>query len=63
VTLSIERVTQEVKDPETGEVIRKLTTKVGEIKLTDVDGQSSLGELISGALPQVGDLAKPMATE
>lgn len=63
MTLSIERVTQEVKDPETGEVIRKLTTKVGEIKLTDVDGQSSLGELISGALPQVGDLAKPMATE
>ncbi|AFZ45726.1 Curli production assembly/transport component CsgG [Halothece sp. PCC 7418] len=61
MVVSIERVTQEVKDPETGEVIRTLTTKLGEVKLTDVDAKSSLGQWISGtATPQVGDLAKPM---
>jgi len=48
--------------PETGEVIRKLTTKVGEVKLTDVDAKSSLGKLISGATPQVGDVAKPITS-
>ncbi len=60
--VSIERVTQEVKDPETGEVIRQLTSKLAEVRLTDVDAKSSLGQLISGSeSPQVGDIAKPMA--
>lgn len=63
MTVSIERVTDEIKDPETGEILRKLTTQVAEVKLTDVDGKSSLGEIISGAPPKVGDVAKPMVTE
>jgi len=61
MVVSIERVTQEVKDPQSGEVIRTLTTKLGEVQLTDVDAKSSLGQWISGTgTPQVGDIAKPM---
>lgn len=59
MTVSIEKVTEEVTDPETGEVLRQLTEEVATVKLTDVDARSSMGELISGSLPEVGDVAKP----
>lgn len=55
--LSIERVSKEIKDPETGEVIRRLTTQVGVVELTDVDGKSSVGKIVSGSDFQVGDVA------
>lgn len=57
MTVSIERVSKEIKDPQTGEVIRRLTEEVGKIKLTDVDAKSSVGEVVSGANFQVGDTA------
>ncbi|HKQ88363.1 MAG TPA: CsgG/HfaB family protein, partial [Candidatus Acidoferrales bacterium] len=40
--LSIERVTKEIKDPTTGAVIRRMTTPVGVVKVTDVDALSSV---------------------
>jgi curli biogenesis system outer membrane secretion channel CsgG len=55
--VSIERVSKEIKDPTTGEVIRRLTEKVGEIELTDVDEKSSVGTVISGANFKIGDMA------
>lgn len=55
--VSIERVSKEIKDPETGEIIRRLTEKIGEIELTDVDEKSSVGKVVSGADFQVGDMA------
>jgi curli biogenesis system outer membrane secretion channel CsgG len=41
--LNVERVTKEIKDPATGQVIRKMSTTVGVIKLTDVDAISAVG--------------------
>ena len=65
--LSIERKPKPVIDPVTGRVIRIKTKKIGEIKLTEVDFQSSLGEIISRnnklSQFQVGDLAKPINPE
>jgi curli biogenesis system outer membrane secretion channel CsgG len=57
MTIAIERVTREVKDPATGEVIRTVTTPVGRIELTSVDGRSSEGRVVSGSGMQVGDRA------
>jgi curli biogenesis system outer membrane secretion channel CsgG len=57
--VSIERVTQAVKDPATGKVIRQITQPLGLVELIDVDGQSSVGQILSGAKFKVGDLAKP----
>jgi curli biogenesis system outer membrane secretion channel CsgG len=57
--VSIERVSKEITDPETGEVIRTLTETVGIVELTDVDAKSSIGKIISGNNFQVGDIAKP----
>ncbi|AUC61927.1 CsgG family porin [Cyanobacterium sp. HL-69] len=58
--LSIERVSREVTDPETGEVIRRITDQVGVIELQDVDSTSSQGRIVSGSSFRVGDIASPM---
>ncbi|ERN42648.1 uncharacterized protein KR51_00006380 [Rubidibacter lacunae KORDI 51-2] len=58
--VSVERVTREVTDPETGAVLRRLTSEIGRMELYDVDRDSSLGRVISGASPQAGDVAKPL---
>jgi len=56
--LTIERVTKEIKDPATGTVIRRLSSQIGLIQLTDVDDVSSVGKVVSGSDLKVGDLAK-----
>lgn len=57
MTLSIERVTREVKDPATGEVLRTVTSPVGQIELTEVDARSGVGRIVSGSGFQIGDRA------
>jgi curli biogenesis system outer membrane secretion channel CsgG len=56
--MSVERVTSTIKDPVTGAVLRKMTTKVGELQVTDVDDISAVCKAVSGAGYQVGDVAK-----
>ncbi len=56
--LSIERVTREIKDPTTGNVLRRLTTSVGVVKATDVDNVSAICTPVSGTDFKVGDMAK-----
>lgn len=49
------RITKEVTDPSSGEVIRHLTTTVGVVKATDVDARSSICTIVSGTGFQPGD--------
>jgi curli biogenesis system outer membrane secretion channel CsgG len=56
--LTIERVTREIKDPTTGAVIRRLSTSVGVVKVTDVDDLSSVCAPVSGSGFKTGDTAK-----
>lgn len=56
--LSIERVTMEIKDPSTGKVIRRMTTPVGVVRVTDVDDVSAVTTPVSGTDFKVGDAAK-----
>jgi curli biogenesis system outer membrane secretion channel CsgG len=56
--LSVERVTREIKDPATGQVIRRLTAPVGLIRVTDVDDISAIATAVSGAGFKVGDAVK-----
>jgi hypothetical protein len=46
---SVERVTQEIKDPATGAVIRRMTSNLGEIVVTDVDEISAVCRLSQAA--------------
>jgi curli biogenesis system outer membrane secretion channel CsgG len=56
--LTVQRVTKEIKDPSTGQVIRRLTSPVGTIRLTDVDAISAVGTPVSGSDFKVGDAVK-----
>jgi hypothetical protein len=56
--LNVERVTREIKDPATGQTIRRMTSPVGVIRLTDVDDISAVGTPVSGSGFKVGDSAK-----
>jgi curli biogenesis system outer membrane secretion channel CsgG len=56
--LLVLRVGKEIKDPETGAVIRRLTSSVGVIRATDVDDASAVCTPVSGAGFKVGDRVK-----
>jgi curli biogenesis system outer membrane secretion channel CsgG len=58
--LEVVRVTKEIKDPSTGEVIRRLTSSVGIIQATDVDEKSSVCTVVSGSDFLVGDRVRPV---
>ncbi len=58
--LSIGRVSREIKDPSTGQVIRRVTEQVGIVEINNVDANSSEGRIISGSGLRVGDIASPM---
>jgi len=61
--LEVFRVTKEIKDPSTGEVIRRLTSTVGVIEATDVDEKSSVCTVVSGSDFQVGDRVRDAPTQ
>ncbi len=52
------RVTKEIKDPTTGNVLRRLTNTVGVIKATDVDDVSAICTAVSGTDFKTGDRVK-----
>jgi curli biogenesis system outer membrane secretion channel CsgG len=56
--MNVERVTKEIKDPATGKVLRRLSTPVGVIKITDVDEVSAMATPVSGTGFKVGDAVK-----
>lgn len=56
--LTVERVTREIKDPASGQVIRRMTSPVGVIRVTDVDEVSAVATAVSGSGFRVGDSVK-----
>jgi curli biogenesis system outer membrane secretion channel CsgG len=56
--LNVERVTKEIKDPSRGAVIRRLSSTVGVIRITDVDDISAVAVPVSGLGFKVGDAVK-----
>ncbi len=53
--LSVRRVTREVKDPATGQVIRLLTEKIGEVVITEVDELSAVGKYTGSTPAKIKD--------
>jgi curli biogenesis system outer membrane secretion channel CsgG len=56
--LTVQRVSQEIKDPASGKVIRRLTSDVGEIRVVDVDATSAIADVVSGSGFKVSDTVK-----
>lgn len=58
MNLSIERVVKEVKDPQTGKVLRSITSPIGRVELIEVSNGYATGKIVSGAGFKVQDVAK-----
>ncbi len=58
--LSVDRVTKEIKDPSTGAVLRRMSSTIGYLRVTDVDDISSVASVISGTGFKVGDAVKTL---
>lgn len=56
--LSVERVVREVKDPDTGMVLREVTEVIGTVKVTEVDEKSAVGVFTGATAPTIGDRVK-----
>jgi len=57
-TLTVERVSKEIKDPATGKVLRRMSTSIGMVKVTDVDDVSAVCSVVSGTGFKTGDAVK-----
>lgn len=58
MNLSIERVVKEVKDPQTGKVLRSITSPVGRVELIEVSNGYATGKIVSGSGFKIQDVAK-----
>ena len=56
--LEVRRKMREIKDPATGRVIRTVEDKLGEVTITEVDEQSSVGDYRGASPARVGDTVK-----
>ncbi len=56
--LGIYRKVREVKDPETGKILRAIENHLGSVTITEADGSSSVGTFSGGMPPKVGDTVK-----
>lgn len=55
---TVERPIKEVKDPETGKVLRVLSDKVGEVVITEIDDVSAVGKYTGSQPAKVKDKVK-----
>ncbi|WP_158506176.1 CsgG/HfaB family protein [Synechocystis sp. PCC 7509] len=60
MNLSIERVVKQVKDPQTGKVLRSITSPIGRVELIEVSNGYATGKIVSGSGFKVQDVAKPV---
>ena len=57
-TLLVRRGTRKITDPATGKVLRVIEESVGQVRITDVDAQSSVGKFTGAGTAKVGDTVK-----
>jgi hypothetical protein len=53
--LQIKRASREVRDPVTGKVIRRIEENIGEVAITEVDENSSVGTYTGSIPAKIGD--------
>jgi curli biogenesis system outer membrane secretion channel CsgG len=58
MTLSVRRLSREIKDPASGRVIRKVEDTLGTLTITEADEESAVGTFSGATPPKVGDTVK-----
>jgi curli biogenesis system outer membrane secretion channel CsgG len=61
--LAVRRPGREIKDPATGKVLRRIEEPLGELSITEVDGESATGTFSGAGKPRVGDAVRTMASK
>lgn len=61
-TFDVYRVTKIIKDPETGEILGKKTSRVGSVRVTTVDKRFSVAVPVDGTDFMAGDIVKEVLT-
>ena len=56
--LAVKRVGRKITDPATGKVLRQMEDSIGQVTITEVDAQSSVGKFSGSGTPKVGDVVK-----
>jgi curli biogenesis system outer membrane secretion channel CsgG len=56
--LEVSRPGREITDPATGRVIRRITDRLGDVTITEVDDVSATGKFAGTGEPKVGDIVK-----
>ena len=56
--LQVKRIGREIKNPATGQVIKRVEEPLGELVITEVDADSGTGTFTGAGKPKVGDAAK-----
>jgi curli biogenesis system outer membrane secretion channel CsgG len=59
----VDRVTKEITDPNTGKVIKKLTSTIALIDVTEADKESATGNIVKGNGVRVGDSIRKVTTD
>lgn len=62
-SLQVERVTKEITDPSSGKVIKKVTSTIAIINVTEADSESATGSIARGSGLRVGDLVRKVTTD
>jgi hypothetical protein len=57
-TIQVERVVRQVKDPDTGVVIRDVTEMIGQVVITKIEPLSACGRWEGTGDPKTGDIAR-----
>jgi hypothetical protein len=58
MTLSVRRLSREIKDPASGRVIRKVEDTLGTLTITEADEESAVGTFSGATPPKVGDTVR-----
>ena len=61
--LQAERVTKTIKDPNSGRVIKEVTSTIAIINITEADPESATGNVSKGSALRVGDLVRKVTTD
>lgn len=58
MTLSVRRMSREIKDPASGRVIRRMEDTLGTLTITEADEESAVGTFSGATPPKVGDTVR-----
>jgi curli biogenesis system outer membrane secretion channel CsgG len=61
--LQVERVTKTIKDPNSGRVIKEVSSTIGIVNIVETDSDSATGNVAKGGGLRVGDVVKKVTTD